>query len=189
MDLSAKKCIVYLQIPQKTKIWKYSWRQRLELVVVQLPAGKQMIVNMCEINRKQNHHFSFGHQFVNSIQNVTFTVIQPRRMFNKMCYGWCAGVHWIGMFLCYMPYVCFSRDTVWDTDWNAVARCFWHKSNSRKIIIHKSGFYPVLQNDFILTISNRANSCLHSCLYKVPKLSALLSFCKLILPVQGFCRS
>ena len=58
---------------------------------------------MCEINRKK---IIFGHQLVNAIQNVTFTVIlQPRRMFNK-----------IGMFLCYMPYVCFSRDTVWDTE-------------------------------------------------------------------------
>ena len=32
-----------------------------------------MIVNMCEINRKK---IIFGHQYVNAIQNVTFTVIQ-----------------------------------------------------------------------------------------------------------------
>ena len=51
---------------------------------------KQMIVNMCEINRKK---IIFGRQFVKPIHNLTFTVIQPRRMFNKMCYGWCAGVH------------------------------------------------------------------------------------------------
>ena len=67
-------------------------------------------------------------------------------------------------------------------------------SNSRKIIIHKSGFYIVLQDDVILTISNRANSVLFTFLplnflYKVPKISAVLSFCKLILPVQSFCRS
>ena len=67
-------------------------------------------------------------------------------------------------------------------------------SNSRKIIIRKSGFYTVLQNDVTLTISNRANSVLFTFLplnflYKVPKISAVLSFCKLILPVQSFCRS
>ena len=50
-----------------------------------LQAVKTMLVNMCEINRKKN--IIFGHQFVNAIQNVTFTVIQPRGMFNKMCYG------------------------------------------------------------------------------------------------------
>ena len=36
-----------------------------------------MIVNMYE------YKIIFGHQFVNAIQNVTFTVIQPRRMFKK----------------------------------------------------------------------------------------------------------
>ena len=73
-----------------------------------------MIVNMCEEIRKK---IIFGRQFVKATHNLTFTVIQPRRMFNKMCYAWCAGVHYIGMFLYYMPCVCFSRDTViWDTE-------------------------------------------------------------------------
>ena len=49
-----------------------------------------MIVNMCEINRKE---IIFGHQFVKAIHHLTFTFMQPRRMFNKMCYDWCAGVH------------------------------------------------------------------------------------------------
>ena len=49
-----------------------------------------MMVNMCEEIRKK---IIFGRQFVKATHNLTFTVIQPRRMFNKMCYAWCAGVH------------------------------------------------------------------------------------------------
>ena len=37
-----------------SETWKYSWRECLELVVVQFPAGKQMTVNMCQISKK-NH--------------------------------------------------------------------------------------------------------------------------------------
>ena len=55
-----------------------------------------MIVNIYE------YKIIFGQQFVNAIQNVTFTVIQPRKL---VCS--CA--------IC-MPYVCFSGDTVWDTE-------------------------------------------------------------------------
>ena len=86
-----------------------------------------MIVNMCEINRKQNYHFRFGHQFVNSIQNVTCTVIQPRRMFNKMCYGSVCGssLNWYVPVL-YAIRVLQSRYRMGYRR-NAVARGLWHK--------------------------------------------------------------
>ena len=83
----------------------------------------------------------------------------------------------------------WSIDPVLVKDWT-LGFLQWSKNNHS----YKSGFYTVLQDDVILTISNRANSVLFTFLplnflYKVPKISAVLSFCKLILPVQGFCRS
>ena len=53
-----------------------------------------MIVNMCEIN---GTNIIFGHQFVKAIHHLTFTFMQPPRMFNKMCHDWCVGVHKIGI--------------------------------------------------------------------------------------------
>ena len=70
-----------------------------------------MIVNIYE------YKIIFSHQFVNAIQNVTFTVIQPRRMFKK---GVMVDVQEFIILVCScaicMPYVCFSGDTVWDTE-------------------------------------------------------------------------
>ena len=39
---------------QGNETWKYPWRKLLEFVVVQIPVGKEMTVNLCRISRK-NH--------------------------------------------------------------------------------------------------------------------------------------
>lgn len=68
----------------------------------------------------------FGHQFVNAIQNVTFTVIQPRRMFNVLCLMCRSSLNWYVPVL-YACHTCASVETPYGIQKNAVARGLWHK--------------------------------------------------------------
>ena len=72
-----------------------------------------MIVNMYE------YKIIFGHQFLNAIQNVTFTVIQPRRMFKK---GVMVDVQEFIILVCSFFYACHTCASV-ETPYGIQKKC------------------------------------------------------------------